>query len=369
MAKQGCSMNRLTLASASLLLIACGNRSTELSREILVDSTSLVYDAALGENAEELCLAGVTDAFFISDDSIVVIEYVRGAASIIDLNTLEIYQIGRQGPGPNEYTRPIHGCLIENDMIAISDTRGQVLYYIGTMLNSLIADTGMFYPFNIRSFGDSGIVGRVIELKSSDEGLIAVTSIVIFENERRKTIWSDGGKSIDFSSANDLLEMVFLNVGFSRGMSKSIFIAQRDANSYLVSQYDLNGDEIGRIKEDVDPVEKEDSAKEEEAYVMESLSRMAELEGAPVIWEPEPQWSQIIEVDVGPDGNVWIRRGTTSRLTYDIYSPQGIYQRTLVLPDRTDTRFWVTHMNRFGIIAYDLHPERSDVIHLIRFRR
>ncbi|MBD3371079.1 hypothetical protein GF402_12060 [Candidatus Fermentibacteria bacterium] len=359
-------MNRLGLI-AVLLFLGCEDSSESIHREYLVDSTSLKYGGTIGEDIENLCLAGVTDAFFVDSNSIVVIEYVRGLVSTVDLNSMTVSQIGRQGPGPDEYTRPIHGCLLGCNMVAISDVRGQILFYRDTTFISSITETGVFYPLNIKAFADSCLVGRIMELKSDDEGLIAVTKVVVFEDEHIKSIWSDGGKIIDFSSANDFLGMAFLNASFCEGPNKTVFVAQRTPDTYLVTQYNLNGEEVGRIEQEVALVEKEKASKEEEVIVMESLSRIAELEGVPICWEPEPYWDQIIEIGIGPDRNLWIRKGTTNSLAYDVYSTQGEYQHTLIFDERDHTKFWVTHINSFGIVAYDLHPDRSDIVHLIRY--
>lgn len=359
-------MNRLGLI-ALLLFLGCEDNSESMHREYLFDSTSLKYGGAIGKDIENLCLAGVTDAFFIDSNSIVVVEYVRGLVSSVDLNSMKVSQIGRQGPGPDEYTRPIHGCLFGQNMVAISDVRGQILLYRDTTLISSITETGMFYPLNIKALADSCLIGRVMELKSGDEGLIAVTKVVVFEDGQIQTIWSDEGKTIDFASANDLLGMVFLNASFCEGPNKTVFVAQRTPDTYLITQYNLNGEEVGRIEEAVAPVEKDEASKEEEVIVMESLSGIAELEGVPNCWEPELYWDQIVEIGIGPDENLWIRKGTTANLVYDIYSTQGEYQRTLVFDERDDTKFWVTHINSYGIVAYDLHPDRSDIVHLIRY--
>ena len=75
-------------------------------------------------------------------------------------------------------------------------------------------------------------------------------------------------------------------------------------------------------------------------------------------WEfqPEPLKDMVIYINIGPDGYLWARRGTTETPFFDIFDPtNGELLRQAIFID--DGYSWKFEITRNGILAWEEDPE------------
>ena len=322
----------------------------------------------LGCDSDSIILAGVSDAFLIRDSELIVIESIRQQITSIDLHSLHSNIIGNHGSGPNEYTTPVHGCVIENGSgLAVSD-QGKVLMYNNNTLMNTIPGISMFAPLNIIYYSDSCVLARIISISPNYDEILANTSIVILGGEdNKKVIWSDSGQSIDLFSANDLLNLVFFGPCFTVDSLQNVYLSERNPNIYKISCIDTNNNIRTIVEFNNTLVLKNDLQMENEIMVMESFARASGTTGPTLNWIPEREFDQITDLDFGPDGNLWVRRGGSDYLTFDIINTNGDYIKSVILDSIQTTQFWITHINQYGVVAYDLHPDRADEVYVLKY--
>ncbi len=63
----------------------------------------------------------------------------------------------------------------------------------------------------------------------------------------------------------------------------------------------------------------------------------------------------VISVDIGPDGNIWVQRGTMEQPLFDIFDLEGTLIGHKVFPETGWT--WQFSLSPNGILAWEEDPE------------
>lgn len=72
----------------------------------------------------------------------------------------------------------------------------------------------------------------------------------------------------------------------------------------------------------------------------------------------------VIGVDIGPDGNLWVRRGITDIPFFDIFDTEGNLLHHTVFPRKGWS--WRTSVSPEGILAWEEDPEEGyQVLYLL----
>lgn len=136
--------------------------------------------------------------------------------------------------------------------------------------------------------------------------------------------------------------------------SGNIYFAPIDQSEYRVIAWDATGNEILNISKEIIPVEKSPEEIESEILYMNSYYRNRSGHAPPFEFHPNPFRNAVADVGVGPDGNLWVRRGTTTDIFFDIYDLDGVPVRHAVFP--VESWSWKTETTPYGIIAWELDP-------------
>ena len=65
----------------------------------------------------------------------------------------------------------------------------------------------------------------------------------------------------------------------------------------------------------------------------------------------------IEDVGIGPDENLWVRRGTRTDLFFDIYDLDGVLLQHAIYV--VESWSWETEITPYGILAWELDPLES----------
>ena len=146
-----------------------------------------------------------------------------------------------------------------------------------------------------------------------------------------------------------------------------VYCAYMSPQEYEVLGWDSTGAEILRISRNMPPVLKTQEEVEDEVFYVHSYAQRRRSSHRPLgfDYEPEPYRNMIADVDIGPDGNLWVRRGTRVEPFFDIYDLDGNLLRHAVYPDPGWS--WETEGTPYGILAWEMDPlEGYQKLYLLR---
>jgi len=74
----------------------------------------------------------------------------------------------------------------------------------------------------------------------------------------------------------------------------------------------------------------------------------------PFEFEPEPFRDMVVALGVGPDGNLWVQRGTSDTPLFDVFDASGNQVRQAAFPEQGWS--WTFSISPRGILAWEADP-------------
>jgi hypothetical protein len=368
----------VALIAAFILVTACGGGEPEPAAD---DAITLPVDtlAPVLEIGEEIgdsttTFGAITAATIDHRGRIIVVDQVAACLKVYDSDGSYIRQVSRRGDGPGEFVMPW-------DLFTMPD--GRLVVVAPGKQGFVVFDDSLEYieeialwtqnpPFNPVALSDSSFVGYKIGQDMRDQTIVMRRTVAIYgwgEEEWDTVLWQDSMEA----TMSEIMEdpSVFIidlidPMSIGGGPDTGIFFSLKDPQGYSVTGWDTTGTEILSIQRDLTPVEKTPEELEEESlFVTSYIQRMSGGGGMPFEFNPDPYKDMVVGVDIGPDGNLWVRRGTRNQPFFDIYDLQGSLLRHAVFPD--DGWSWRTEITPRGIIAWEDDPlEGYQKLYLLR---
>jgi len=331
-----------------------------------VDTLEVAWEVGeeLGDSTSSF--GGIAAAAIDNHGRLFVLDQVAACVKVFDLRGNYLRQVSRRGSGPGELRMPMDLFTMPGRLMVHAPMKsGYVAFGDSLQLADEYSLWSMNPPIYCVGISDSQYVGYKIGQDQTDEGIAMSRSIAIYtlgEEEWDSRLWAD---SMTASMAEmmedpsmfleDLMEPLVLGGTAERG----IYFALKDPESYNVIGWDSAGTEILCIQREFHPVEKSpEEMAAESLYMNRYLQNMAGAAGGfPFEFEPRPYRPMITAVGIGPDGNLWARRGTRNEPFFDIYDLDGNLLRHAVFPD--DGWSWQTEITPEGIIAWEDDPEEG----------
>lgn len=354
---------------ALLLLSSCGAGEEETVSEG-AESFSLPVDTLeiTGYIGEEL--GDSTNTFGILADA----EYHLNTGNILLLDVGAscvkeftpsgdyIRQISRSGSGPGE----LGGMTFEffqmgGDLLVLSAMKqGFVVFDDSLAYKEEILNWTQNPPMLNSAVSDTTYVCHKIDFDTGDnENFTIYRRLALFyygAEEHHQVFWED---SIQLS-INDLISnssMLINDLLFGLTLTSNddlIVFALRETESYNVQAWNTDGTEAFSITLPMEPVAKSvEEIADEKAYMEGFFNQMGA--GGMGEFEPDPYRDMIVQVAFGPDGNIWVRRGTMDQPFFDIYNTEGTLIGHRILPE--SGRSWQFSLSPMGILAWEDDPE------------
>jgi hypothetical protein len=149
----------------------------------------------------------------------------------------------------------------------------------------------------------------------------------------------------------------------------AVFTASRSGTDYRIVCHDSGGERSSEFsRDDIEPLEKSAEEIMRESEYMEA--RLASMDGAGLNCSPNPLYPMIDDIGIGPDGNLWVRRGHSSIPAFDIYDSSWNLAGTASMAiDPEVGRDWRISVQPQGILAYSENPpEGFQKVYLISVR-
>ncbi len=357
----------VTTIAVIALLVACGGGEPEPAADdaITLPVDTLRVGLEIGEEiGDSTTTFGAIAAATIDDRGrLIVVDQAAACLKVYDLDGSYIRQVSRRGSGPGELVMPWDLFTMPDGRLVVvaPGKQGFVVFDDSLEFVEEVALWAQNPPFQPVAVSDSSFVGYKIGQDMRDETIVMRRAVAIFqwgEEDWDTVLWKD---SIE-ASMSEIMEdpSVFIidlidPLSIGGGPRQGIFFALKDAYDYSVTGWDTSGTEILSIRMDLSPVEKtEQEMADESLYVNSYIERISGGGGSPFEFNPDPHRDMVIGLDIGPDGNLWVRRGTTNAPFFDIYDLEGDLLGHAVYPDSAWS--WRTEITPHGIVAWEDDP-------------
>ncbi len=289
-----------------------------------------------------------------------VVDEIDASVKAYDLQGNYIQQVTRRGNGPGELHHPRGLCIMPDGRLVIN-APSKYGYVVFNDSLEFVEEVSLWLnnsPYHISPLTNNKLVacrndGNIetdVERRTAAiynwgepewETLLWKDSIVVSNSEYER----DPSVSIAFSLFHQLS-----SYGDGNG---NVYFGQVDEFEYRVVGWDSTGMEILCITRLMTPVEKSpEEIASEEVYMNYTFQRMG---GSPSYNLHPPIYENMIsDVGIGPDENLWVRRGTHNDLFFDIYDLEGNLLLHAVFPIISWS--WKTKITPNGILAWELDP-------------
>lgn len=366
-------MKYLMLIVVSLAVLSgCGGNGQETAAvqdipTLPVDTLSLMNEIGIEVGDSTNTFGSIVSALIYQKERILVLDQVACCVKIYDSNGNYLQQLSRQGNGPGELVMPW-------DMFAMTDGRLMILDF-GKRGFVVFDDSLQFAeeyglwtqnpPMQGTAVSDSQFVAYKVDTDMADNEIVMNRRVALYtfgEEDWDYIFWQD---SIE-ASMNEIIEnpsMFILDLldplSIGANASSGIYFSLKDSEEYSVTGFNMDGEEILSICLDLEPVNKTmEEIAAESTYVNNYLNRMSGGGGTGLVFEPDPFKDMVIGVDIGPDGNLWVRRGTVDNPFFDIFDPEnGELLHHTVFP--AEGWSWETSVSPDGILAWEEDPEEG----------
>ncbi|MEA3267494.1 MAG: hypothetical protein U9P42_11225 [Candidatus Fermentibacteria bacterium] len=353
---------------ALLILASCGAEG-EVASDV-VNAPSLPVDTLTitGYIGEEL--GDSTNTFGILTDA----EYHQGTGNILVLDNGAacfkeytpsgeyIRQISRNGSGPGELSFATFEFFQMGGRTLAMNMMKQGFVVFDDSLNYLeeISHWSQNPPMQSVAISDSMFASYKPDFEEAGEGsFVMFRRIVIYPygaEDYELSLWEDSMEltiSDLIENSSDLINDFLLGIAMG-GNEELILFSLKVSEDYSVHGWYSDGTEAFTITMPLEPVAKTpEEIAEEKAYMEGFFSQM----GAQGMGEftPEPYRDMVIGVDIGPDGNIWVQRGTMEQPFFDIFDMEGTLIGHKVFPEAGWT--WRFSLGSNGILAWEEDPE------------
>ncbi|MCK5116748.1 MAG: 6-bladed beta-propeller [Candidatus Aegiribacteria sp.] len=368
----------LSILGCLMLISGCGGNGQESTAVqdvpvLRVDTLQVVLEIGVELGDSTNTFGAITSAVIDQRGRILVLDQVAACVKIYDRSGNYLQQLSRRGNGPGELGMPWGMFLMPDGRLMILDfgKRGFVVFNDSLQF---IEEFGLWTqqpPLQGTPVSGNQYAAYKVDFDMVDETILINRRVALYsygEEEWDLILWQD---SLEVSM-NDIIEnpsMFFIDllnpliIGGSN--SDRIYFSLKDSEEYRVTGWNPEGVEVLSISMDLAPVEK--SAEEmaaESTYVTNYIGRMGGGGGISMEFEPDPFKDMVIGVDVGPDGNLWVRRGTMDTPFFDIFDTSGEHLHHVVFPQEGWS--WSTSVSPEGILAWEEDPEQGyQVLYLL----
>lgn len=367
----------LGLLSAVILMTSCGGEDAGFrSGEVLnpptmpVDTLESVIEIGVELGDSAYVFGAVSDAVFDERGRILVLDQVAADLRLYDEEGIFLEYVTARGSGPGMLAMPWSMFFMDDGRLMLMDMMklGYVVFDDSLAFAEEISNWPQNPPFQGMSVSDSQFVAYKIDTDMQDNNIVMKRSVVLYDygqEDWSSAFWQDSmtmTQSEIMADPSKLILDLLDPLSISGNSETGVFFSLKDGEEYSVLGWDLEGREIFNVSMDLNPVDKSaEEIRAESLYVNRYIERMAGGGGGgnfPFKLSPDPHKNMVEGVDLGPDGNLWVRRGTRSYPFFDVFDIETEeLLRHVVYPDEGWS--WKTVVSPRGIIAWEEDPEEG----------
>jgi len=360
---------------SSLLVLGCEGHYQPVLPDI--EYKLVIVDSVGVEIGNNDCIIGLpTEAAFTPDGNVAVLDLKKHAITLFSTDGSFIEQIGQEGEGPGDLTRPSgfgicpEGSILISDAIGISRFDPSYNFYERITLENTVRI--------ISVFDDGSIFGNDMRYVSSDGELMIVASygkwnsnieqvVEYYETRIPASVLQPSGDGKIHES-----DIRHYCVASSSGRA---FFTEKTREEFTITGYEADGSEYLQIHDDnYLRVRRTDS--EIQYLVNRQQSYWSTIFGSSVSsqfdYVPDPYRPAIGEIFVDHEERLWVQLGYFHEMVFRVYDMNGNILFHAMLENRMDTGdflSWKVTGNEHGFLAFDANPRDAVRIYVMELQR
>lgn len=349
-------------------LFSCGYEENNIietnERVVPVDTLSIVMQIGNEYGDSTNTFGMITDAAIDNNGNILVLDRMAANLKMYDSQGEFVKNVARDGNGPGELVLPWDMFLFADGRLMILDPGKQGFIVFGDSLR-FIEELQLWQqnqPFQSCAVSDSQFASFKAKLDVTESEVVIHRMVALYTYAQENydlLLWQDSLFLPREDVRNDR-SLLYNNleepITICSDGSGIVYFSLKNGEEYSVTGWNTEGTEVLNISRNLPLVEKTmEEMKAESTYV---TSYWASRGSVGLEWEfqPEPFKDMVTYINIGFDGNLWVRRGTTETPFFDIFDPtDGELLRHAVFID--DSYSWKFEITRNGILAWEEDPE------------
>lgn len=349
-------------------LLSCSdeeNNITETNERVVpVDTLVIAMQIGTDYGDSTNTFGMITDAAIDNNGNILILDRMAANLKMYDSLGEFVRNVTRDGNGPGELVLPWDMFLFGDGRLMVLDPGKQGFIVFDDSLR-FIEELQLWQqnqPFQSCAVSDSQFASFKANLDITESEVVIHRMVALYTYAQENydlLLWQD---SLFFSREdvrndrsllyNNLEEPITI---CSDG-SGIVYFSLKNGEEYSVTGWNTEGTEVLNISRDLPLVKKTmEEMKAESTYVTSYWASRGSV-GPEWEFQPEPFKDMVIYINIGPDGNLWVRRGTTETPFFDIFDPtNGELLRQAIFID--DGYSWKFEVSRNGILAWEEDPE------------
>ncbi|MBD3369004.1 6-bladed beta-propeller [Candidatus Fermentibacteria bacterium] len=362
-------MKSLAVAIVFLVLAAgCGERAGDESPSqkaaIQIDTLEVIMQIGTDFSDSTTSFWHITDATIDNTGNILVLDRFGANLKMFDGSGEYVRLVARDGNGPGELVMPWDMFMFNDGRLMVLDPgkRGFVVFDDSLRFVEELGLWQQNQPFQSCAASDSQFAAYKGSYDATETELILHRRVALYtygHEDWDRLLWQDSlvlpkmdvieNRSLLYNNFEEPLTICGDGAG-------TVYFSQKSGSDYSITGWSVDGEELLDISMDLPPVEKTaDELKAESTYVTDNWASRGNV-GPEWEYQPEPYKNMIVDIDIGPDGNLWARRGTTPTPFFDIFAPStGELLGRAVFPDSGWS--WKVEVCSNGILAWEEDPE------------
>lgn len=358
----------LVIAVCFFALFSCSNEENNVTetneRVVPVDTLVIALQIGTDYGDSTYTFGMISDAAIDNDGNILVLDRMAADLKMYDNQGEYVRNVTRKGNGPGELVLPWDMFLFGDGRLMVLDPGKQGFVVFDDSLQ-FIEELELWQqnpPFQSCAVSDSQFASFKATLDVTETEVIIRRMVALYTYAQENydlLLWQDS-LYLPRNDVREDMSLLYNNLEepltiCSDGLG-IVYFSLRNGDVYSVRGWDIVGAEMLEISLDLPSVEKTmEEMKAESTYVTNYWASRGNV-GPQYEFRPAPLKDMVISINIGPDGNLWVRRGTTQIPFFDIFDPaDGELLRQAVFID--DGYSWKFEISRNGILAWEEDPE------------
>lgn len=349
-------------------LFSCGDEENSVTKtnERVVPVDTLVIAMQIGTDYGDSTntFGMISDAAIDNNGNILVLDRMVADIKMYDNQGEYVKNVTRRGNGPGELVLPWDMFIFGDGRLMVLDPGKQGFIVFDDSLR-FIEELQLWQqnpPFQSCAVSDNQFASFKANLDITETEVIIHRMVALYTYAQENydlLLWQDSLCLLREDVRNDrslLYNNLEKPVAICSDGLGIVYFSLRNGDEYSVTGWDIEGAEMLDISLDLPHVEKTmEEMKAESTYVTSYVASRGNV-GPQYEFRPDPLKDMVVNINIGPNGNLWVRRGTTLMPFFDIFDPtNGELLRQAIFID--DGYSWIFEVSRNGILAWEEDPE------------
>ena len=364
------------IALFSFTLISCGNNTPEATED---EDTGLIIEVvdSIGiEMGDSLYVFGaITDVEILENGTIMVLDGSYANIRTFSPEGRHLFTVSRRGEGPGELSHPKSLFNWSDGTIGVIDPNSGGVHRFsedGQWLGLELAVSHNI-PADPIVMSDSEFVCHKARFDMDGETVNEIATIGLFPVSLtpRVSYWEKTEPWDPANMGNLTLELFLTNYWTADPVTGRVFVCPFNEDNYSIQCFNGDGSLTGTITMEHTPVPKtEEDIQEEKDYIVFTLGGNSENNhGFNYDCDPWLNHLPVTGLYMGPEGNLWARRGGAEVPTFDIWDENLEHAGTASIPSMEGSGAnWRMTFGSDFIITWNENPENFQKLYILKIR-